>query len=612
MLSSNLKNVSTAIARLPKQTIVITSDLALTVLSFWYVLYINNEVQEGLLATDLMQNAYMLTVQALCYFTFGLYRGVWRFASLPDLIRIIKACITGTMILFISDTFFDFCQFTPHFSFSFFCLLSIGLLGGSRLLYRWCKDNRKLFISGQRLIVIGAGTAGDSLLRELKRKTYRDYLPVGLIDDDPAKLGQEIQGIRVLGNVDQLDAIVKKKNIELILIALPKANAAEMRRVVNICEKTQIPYRTLPSLNDIARGQANITHIRPVSVEDLLSRDPVQFDHGVLHEFIKNKKILITGAGGSIGSELCRKIADLQPAEVILIDHSEFNLFQIQTELTHKYPELTLLHYLVSITQDDAINNIMQFHQPHYVFHAAAYKHVPLLEPQVKVAIYNNVFGSEIVATAALKSGVERFILVSTDKAVNPANIMGATKRTAEMLCQALNTEQKTRFTTVRFGNVLGSTGSVVPLFKQQIANGGPVTVTHPDMERYFMTIQEAAQLIIQTLTIKNPNDLYVLDMGEPVKIQYLAEQMIKLSGRKPHVDIPITYSGLRPGEKINEELFYSKESIAFKEQEKILCVKAPPIDVNHFMEKLFAMRMAYDIKDDAAMKKMLFDLVQG
>lgn len=611
MLLQKFKYFANILAKFPKQPIVITSDLTLTALAVWYVLYINMEVPE-LEITDILQNTYIMIVQAISYWTFGLYRGVWRFASLPDLIRIIKACLAGTCVLFISSFVFEICQLSPHFSFSLFCLLSIGLLSGSRLAYRWYKDNRKIFTTGQRVLVVGAGTAGESILRELKRKTNKNYLPVGLIDDDPHKLGVEIQGIRVLGNSTNIEKIVKQKGIELILIAIPTAGASQMRRLLSICEKTHVPYRTLPSFNDIAKGVANITHIRPVSVEDLLSRDPIQFDRHALHAFIRHKSILITGAGGSIGSELCRKIAEFEPNNIILIEHSEFNLFQIQSELKTEFPHLTIYHYLVSITQQDAIKKIIEQHKPNYVFHAAAYKHVPLLEPQVKMAIYNNVFGTENVAKAALENNVDRFILVSTDKAVNPANIMGATKRTAEILCQTLNQHGKTRFTTVRFGNVLGSTGSVVPLFKKQIANGGPVTVTHPDMERYFMTIQEAAQLIIQTLTITNPNDLYVLDMGEPVKIQYLAEQMIKLSGRKPYVDIPITYSGLRPGEKINEELFYTHESVAFKEQDKILCVKVPNIDVQMFMQKLSALKEAYAVKEDGEVKELLFDLVSN
>lgn len=347
-------------------------------------------------------------------------------------------------------------------------------------------------------------------------------------------------------------------------------------------------------------------------VEDLLSRDPIQFDVHTLAPFIHNKKILVTGAGGSIGSELCKKISEFNPALLILIEHCEFNLFQIQSELNKTFPQGAVQPYLASITQPSVVNDIMQAHQPHYVFHAAGYKHVPLLEPQIKTAIYNNIFGTETVARAAMANQVERFIFVSTDKAVNPASIMGATKRTAEILCQSLNqiANHTTRFTTVRFGNVLGSTGSVVTLFKQQIEQGGPVTITHPDMERYFMTIQEAAQLIIQTLTIGTHSELYVLDMGEPIKIQYLAEQMIKLSGDEPHVDIPITYNGVRPGEKINEELFYSNETIAFKEQEKIFGVTTVKIDGAKFLQALDALRASYQTDPNERVKQQLFAII--
>lgn len=609
MLSSTVRYVTDIFNKFPKQPIVITSDLTLTAFAFWYVMYTNMDIEDSLW-TDLLQNTYIMSIEALSYWVFGLYRGVWRFASVPDLIRIIKGCIAGTCLLLISSNVFQICKLPPHFSFTLFCLLSIFLLGGSRLLYRWYKDNRKVFSGGLRLLVIGAGTAGESILREVKRKTYQDYLPIGLIDDDPLKLGYEIQGIRVLGGTQDLLTIVKQKGIELILIALPKATAAQMRRVVALCEKTQIPYRTLPSFSDIARGSAQITHMRPVLVEDLLSRDPIQFDKESLYALVEHKRILITGAGGSIGSELCRQIAELNPQAIILVEHSEYNLFQILSILKKEFPQLTIHHYLLSITNEAEINHLMRVHKPNYVFHAAGYKHVPLLEPQVKMAIFNNIFGTQHLAMAALQNEVERFIFVSTDKAVNPVNVMGATKRAAEILCQSLNQLAKTRFVTVRFGNVLGSTGSVVPLFKQQIAEGGPLTITHPDMERYFMTISEATQLIIQTLTIKNPNDLYVLDMGEPIKIQYLAEQMIKLSGRKPYVEIGIAYSGLRPGEKIHEELFYKRETIAYKEKEKILCVKSPLINTEKFMQQLKTLQNVYAEINEERLKALLFDLL--
>jgi FlaA1/EpsC-like NDP-sugar epimerase len=603
-----LRNVS---VEFPKSLIVFLSDLFLTLLAIFFVFGIYAEKNFFIFASvskAVPQIIVILAVQSIAYRAFGLYRGVWRFASLPDLMRISKACLTGTFTLAVLHALLHAKHPIPHSSLPLLCLFSICLLSGARLSYRWHKDSRKKFNSDKKVIVIGAGTAGENILRELKRKSNKEFFPIGLIDDDPAKQGLEIHGIRVLGFTKDLPAIVRQKAVEVILIAIPRANTLQMRRIVNLCEQTGVTYRTLPSINDIASGKTHMNNIRHVSLEDLLSRDPIQFDRERLAEFIAAKKILVTGAGGSIGSELCRKIAATKPAMIVLIDASEYNLFKIEAELHQLFPAIPLHCYLVSITNEDIINDVMALHKPDYVFHAAAYKHVPLLEPLARVAIDNNIFGTKIVAEAAIKNHAKRFILVSTDKAVNPENVMGATKRVAEMLCQYYNKKSQTQFTIVRFGNVLGSTGSVIPLFREQIAQGGPVTVTHPDMERYFMTIPEAAQLIIQTVTLDYPSALYVLDMGEPIKIQYLAEQMIKLSGHIPNVDIKISYTGLRPGEKMNEELFYPRENVHRFEEDKILRVDVPAINFSALMQSLIRLKKACQ-ENDVLLKNYLIDL---
>jgi FlaA1/EpsC-like NDP-sugar epimerase len=609
-LKKYLQNV---IAEFPKSLIVFMSDLFFTLLAVFFVVLINSEKNISSFenfSDGAVELLFIIVIQSIAYRAFGLYRGVWRFASLPDLMRIIKACLAGTCVLAATHFFLN-AGYLPISSFPLFCLFAICLLSGARLSYRWHKDYHKKFNADKKVIVIGAGTAGENILRELKRKSNKDFMPVGLIDDDAGKQGLEIHGIRVLGFTKDLPAIVEARNIDLILIAIPRANTVQMRRIVNLCEQSKVPYRTLPSFNDIAAGKTNITNIREVSVEDLLSRDPIEFDRERLRDYITNKKILVTGAGGSIGSELCRKIAEIKPAAIILIDSNEYNLFKIQTELQQFFPELKLHFYLVSITNQAIIHDIMTKYAPDFVFHAAAYKHVPLLEPLSRIAIENNIFGTKIVAEAAIASKVKKFILVSTDKAVNPENVMGATKRCAEVLCQYFNQNSKTEFITVRFGNVLGSTGSVIPIFKEQITNGGPVTVTHPDMERYFMTITEAAQLIIQTVTLNNPGALYVLDMGEPIKIQYLAEQMIKLSGHIPNVDIKISYSGLRPGEKINEELFYPNENVNRIENSKILHVDVPKINFTGFSQHLDQLKQACQL-NDVNLKTFLFELANA
>jgi FlaA1/EpsC-like NDP-sugar epimerase len=608
---SSQKYLRNVIAEFPKSLIVFLSDLILTLAAIFFVLGIYAEKNFFIFASfskAVPQIIIILAVQSIAYRAFGLYRGVWRFASLPDLMRIIKACLTGTFSLAVLHASFYARHPIPHSSLPLLCLFSICLLSGARLSYRWHKDSRKKFNSDKKVIVIGAGTAGENILRELKRKSNKEFFPIGLIDDDPAKQGLEIHGIRVLGFTKDLPAIVHQKEVEVILIAIPRANTLQMRRIVNLCEQTGVTYRTLPSINDIASGKTHMNNIRHVSVEDLLSRDPIQFDRERLAEFIAGKKILVTGAGGSIGAELCRKIADTKPAAMVLIDSSEYNLFKIEAELHLHFPAIPLYCYLVSITHEAIIHDVMALHKPDYVFHAAAYKHVPLLEPLARIAIENNIFGTKIVAEAAIKNHVKRFILVSTDKAVNPENVMGATKRVAEMLCQHFNKKSQTQFTIVRFGNVLGSTGSVIPLFREQIANGGPVTVTHPEMERYFMTITEAAQLIIQTVTLDYPSALYVLDMGEPIKIQYLAEQMIKLSGHIPNVDIKISYTGLRPGEKMNEELFYPREMVHRFEEDKILRVDVPPINFSALMQSMTRLKNACQ-DNDVLLKNYLLDL---
>jgi FlaA1/EpsC-like NDP-sugar epimerase len=600
------------IAEFPKSLIVFFADLFFTLLALVFVVCVNSEKGIRIFATlpeFFAQLLVIISVQALAYAAFGLYRGVWRFASLPDLIRIIKACLSGCILLaFINH--YQNSKHIPNSTLPLFCLFTICLLSGARLTYRWLKDSGNGFRSGKKVLIIGAGTAGESILREMKRKTNQDLFPVGLLDDDPTKQGLEIHGIRVLGYTRDLVAIVQERNVELVLIAIPRASTSQMRRIVTLCEQTGIVYRTLPSLNDIASGKTNVETIRDVSLEDLLCRDSIEFDRERLSEFITGKKILVTGAGGSIGSELCRKIAKIRPDELILIEANEYNLFKIETELAELFPQLKLHCYLVSITYHAMMNQIMSTHRPDYVFHAAAFKHVPLLEPLPRIAIENNIFGTMIVAEAAIKNQVKKFILVSTDKAVNPENVMGATKRCTELLCQSLDKQSETLFLTVRFGNVLGSTGSVIPLFKEQIAKGGPVTVTHPDMERYFMTISEAAQLIIQTVTLAETSALYVLDMGEPVKIQYLAEQMIKLSGHIPNEDITIAYTGMRPGEKINEELFYTDETVHRLGDSKIFQIDIPPINFSKFMQDLRQLEQACNA-NDPRLREYLLDLAQ-
>ena len=512
----------------------------------------------------------VILVQGTVFWLFGLYRGVWRFASLPDLVRIGKAVVAGTALTLVALFAFNRMGLVPRSVPVLFLGLELLLLAGPRLLYRWLKDHRLNLGSSQRVLIVGTEREGEMLVRDMLRDPHRAYLPVAFVDDRPRRLGGEVHGVPVRGSSEQIPELTQSLGIDLILLAIPTASASEMQRLVGLCEASGRPFRTVPRLENLMAGQVSINQLREVSIEDLLGRNPVTLDWTGIRAGLAGRVILVTGAGGSIGAELCRQIATTGPRRLILVDHGEFNLYRIEMELTGRYPGLDFVRRLLDITDAEATAALFQDVGPQIVFHAAAYKHVPMLEDQVRAALRNNVFGTQVVAQAAHRFGCERFVLISTDKAVNPTNVMGATKRVSEAICQVLDGRSPTRFITVRFGNVLDSAGSVVPLFRRQIELGGPVTVTHPDIERFFMTIPEACQLIMQAAVIGEGGEIFVLDMGDPIKIRYLAEQMIRLSGRRPGVDISIEYIGLRPGEKLYEELFYGSEELLATEHPKI------------------------------------------
>jgi FlaA1/EpsC-like NDP-sugar epimerase len=432
------------------------------------------------------------------------------------------------------------------------------------------KDHRLDLSSGQRVLIVGAGRAGEMLARDLLRDASRAYFPVGFVDDKPRRQGGEVHGIPVLGRTDAIPELVRRYDIELLMLAIPSASAKEMRHVVELCEGTGVPFRIVPQLSNLMTGQVEISQLRPVSIEDLLGREPVSLDWAAIRDGLAGRKVMVTGAGGSIGSELVRQLAGAEPERLILVDNGEYNLYRIEMELRERWPALEFARRLIDVTDAAALDAVFAAERPSTLFHAAAYKHVPMLEDQVRAAVRNNITGTRLVAEAAARWHSDRFVLISTDKAVHPANVMGATKRIAEAICHALDQRSSCRFMTVRFGNVLGSAGSVVPLFSRQIEQGGPVTVTHPEIERFFMTIPEACQLIMEAAVIGEGGEIFVLDMGEPIKIRYLAEQMIRLSGREPGEDIAIQYIGLRPGEKLYEELFYASEDLLATRHPKI------------------------------------------
>ena len=522
----------------------------------------------------------LFAFQLYSFYHFKVYRGLWQFSSLNDLARIFKAVLYTTVLVITLLYITSLLQVIPRAVFPLYAMILVMIMSGGRLFYRsyWSQNSKPNSVSEvKRLLIVGAGQAGESIIRDLRRTS--GYLPVGLIDDSLNKRGLEVHGVRVLGTVSNLPDLVAMHQIDLIFIAIPSAGSVSMRRIVQYCEMCKIPFHTLPSLQALASGQVQLNALRKVKLDDLLGRDQIQLSWDKIESSIQSKRVLVTGGGGSIGSELCRQIMKLRPSKMMILDNCEFNLYAIDQEIRFLYPNAVIELALVSVADVVAVDALFSSFKPELVFHAAAYKHVPLLEHQIRVAVQNNVLGTQIVAQASMAVGVDKFILISTDKAVNPTNIMGTTKRVAEIYCQNLDTRVNTQFITVRFGNVLGSTGSVVPLFQRQLEQGGPLTVTHPDIERYFMTIPEASQLILQAMVSGRGGEIFVLDMGEPIKIRYLAEQMIRLAGKIPDKDITIQYTGLRPGEKLFEELFHGSEQLERTEHVKLLKAKFRQMD---------------------------------
>lgn len=577
--------------------------------AFWLRFNLS-EVPDESLDLALSYLPFIIIIQALTSHFFGLYRGVWRFASVPDLVRILKAVLSAILVIAALLFFYNRLEGVPRSVPLFYAGLLVFLLTTPRFLYRYWRDGRGGNRGGKRALIVGAGEAGELLVRDLLRESQTEYSPIFFVDDDRAKRRREIRGIRVIGSFRKIPRLVAEYNIEVILIAVPSASDGEMQRIVELCELCEVPFLTLPSVSEILSGNALREKLREVSIDDLLGREPVKLEWDRVNECLERKTVLVTGGGGSIGSELCRQLAQVSIKQLIIFEKSEFNLYKIEQELKVLSPKLIVLPLLGDIVDRMAVRKLMQRFKPDLVFHAAAYKHVPLLETQVREAVRNNVIGSFNVAQEAVEAAVEKFVLISTDKAVNPTNVMGATKRSAELFCQSFGAESTTQFITVRFGNVLGSAGSVVPLFQEQIKKGGPVTVTHPDMMRYFMTIPEASQLIMEAASVGRGSEIFVLDMGASVKVNYLAEQMIRLSGKIPGKDIKIEYIGLRPGEKLFEELFHDEEELKPSGHDKLFYASSRCSEKTAIHSHLKALSEACDNFDEQEIKLRLCDLV--
>jgi FlaA1/EpsC-like NDP-sugar epimerase len=521
-----------------------------------------------------------LVVKLTVFGAFGQYHGWWRYASVSDLLSIIKASHVSTVVLV--PGWYAASYFMPDIMLNFFKVpiavmmidwpATILLVCGARMGFRLYHEETRTIASGRltKLLIVGAGNAGETLLREIQRMSVMQYEPVGFIDDDPTKLGVRIHGVAVMGNTNQIKAIAQKHSADEIVIAMPSASHKELRRVVEYCRGTNLRFSTIPDLVSIASGKIQVSQMREVDINDLLGREPVKLDMELISQFLKGKTIVVTGAGGSIGSEMCRQIAAFGPKSLILIEQAENYLFHIERELSRKFPGINLQACICDIIDKNRVDYLFEKYRPEVVIHAAAHKHVPLMEINPGEAVKNNICGTRNIAFAADKYKCGHFVMISTDKAVNPTSIMGSSKRIAEMSIQCLNKKSQTRFVTVRFGNVLGSNGSVIPIFRNQIASGGPVTVTHPEMQRYFMTIPEASQLVLQAATMGQGGEIFVLDMGEPVKIVDLARDLITLSGFRPGEDIEIQFTGMRPGEKLFEELSITGENMQPTQHPKI------------------------------------------
>ena len=546
----------------------------------------------------------VLIIKLVVFRQFGCFRGWWRYVSMPDLVQIVKASILGSIIFVVYVVLIYRLDQIPRSVLildGVFCFL---LISGIRFLTRAFREHYIPYqpeneLPQTRALIIGAGDAGQLIVREIRSNPQLNLDMIGFIDDDPVKRKGAFQGLTVLGTQQDLDKIVRRKSVDEIIIAIPSASGRQIRAIVERCRESNVRFRILPGVGELIDGRVSIQQIRDIDLNDLLGREQIFLDEMEVNHYLQEKRVLVTGAGGSIGSEICRQIAQFNPQKLILFENGETPLFLIEQELIRTFPHLSIVPIIGDVRNRSRVNVIFDEQQPQVVFHAAAYKHVPMMENNPAEAVNNNVQGTRLLAEAADLIGVEKFVMISTDKAVRPTNVMGATKRVAELFVQSLNKRSKTSFVTTRFGNVLGSNGSVIPTFKEQIKKGGPVTVTHPDVTRFFMTIPEATQLVLQAGSMGSGGEIYLFDMGDAVKIQFLAEELIRLSGLQPHEDIEIVYTGLRPGEKLYEELLLADEGVLSTSHDKICIAQSvTPIhaELVSLIDNLVAAAKALDL----------------
>ncbi len=588
-----------------RRAFLITYDIIAVICSNFLSLLLRYEFQLDTIPEYFMNAVWLhlpisILITLAIFYIFRLYHSLWAYAGVNEMQNILVASFSSAALQGVTLLLFD--RSVPKSYYFFNAFLLVGFTVTSRFAYRFAREARRKKHNKNNSIsvmIVGAGDAGNTIIKEINSSYFSTMRIRCIIDDDPQKWGRYIQGIKVVGGRDKIVENAALHEIDEIIIAIPSAGRRTIKEIVEIAQQTNCKLRTLPGMYQLVNGEVDVSKLRDVDVEDLLGRDPIKVDLDSILGYVKGKKVLVTGGGGSIGSELCRQIASHQPKQLIILDIYENNAYEIQQELKIKYPDLNLLVLIASVRNARRINKIFATYKPDIVYHAAAHKHVPLMEVSPDEAVKNNVFGTWKTAQAAADNGVKKFVMISTDKAVNPTNVMGATKRICEMIIQTFNKYYDTEFVAVRFGNVLGSNGSVIPLFRKQIEAGGPVTVTHPDIIRYFMTIPEAVSLVLQAGVYAKGGEIFVLDMGEPVKILDLAKNLIRLSGYKVDDDIRIEFTGLRPGEKLYEELLMSEEGMRETENKLIHIGKPIEFDERKFFVQLKQLKDAVENEAD-------------
>lgn len=598
-----------------RRTFLVTYDIAAVALASMLALLLRFELDWSAIDVRYIEMIWkyfpvnVVTTIVVFYFV-RLYHSLWAFAGITEMQNVAAGCIITSVAQFAGMMLMGM---NPPRSYYFLYAMVFGILILlSRFTYRFLRMKRRkhrIETEGIRTMVIGAGEAGSLIIKEIMTSEHLSLKVACVIDDNPDKIGSYIQGVRVVGDRSKILQYVESMSIDQIIIAMPAVKKSEIKGIIDICKETECELKILPGVYQFMTGEVSVSKLRSVEIEDLLGRDPVQVDLNQIMGYVKDKVVLVTGGGGSIGSELCRQIAASDPRQLIIVDIYENNAYDIQQELIAKYPELDLVVLIASVRNTARMNAIFEKYRPNLVYHAAAHKHVPLMEVSPHEAIKNNVFGTWKTVMAADKYGVDRFVLISTDKAVNPTNIMGASKRMCEMIVQTYNKHSETEFVAVRFGNVLGSNGSVIPLFKKQIEMGGPVKVTHPDIIRYFMTIPEAVSLVLEAGAKAKGGEIFVLDMGEPVKILDLAKNLIRLSGLVPDEDIKIEFTGLRPGEKLYEELLMDEEGLQDTENSMIHIGKPIELDEDKLFERLEYLKRIIDEEPDE-IRKLIQEIV--